>query len=123
MITYKELKEGFVQLNKDLRTPGFLPPGQKKPKLSLGQRMSGAIAKRGGVERYDRYDKGSPKVKRDVIQKELEYYLSDRYNVKSYKELSKNQRDELLDDLDDKFSHNTKTYKKGSIKIVNGKVK
>ena len=84
---------------------------------------SDAKKTRGGVERYDKYDKGSPKVKKDIIQKELEYYLSDRYNVKSYKELSKNQRDELLDDLDDKFSYNTKTYKKGSLKIVNGKVK
>jgi hypothetical protein len=44
MKTYKELKEGFVQLNKDLRTPGFLPHGQKKPKLSLSQRISGAVA-------------------------------------------------------------------------------
>jgi hypothetical protein len=122
MKTYKELKEGFVQLNKDLRTPGFLPPGQKKPKLSLSQRISGAVAKRGGVERYDRYDKGSPKVKRDVIQKELEYYLTDRYG-KPYKKLSKQEKDEVLDDLDDKFSHNTKTYKKGSLKIKNGVVK
>ena len=95
---------------------------------------SDAMKARGGVERYDKYDKGSPKQKRDILQKELEYYLSDRHGgfdhgqggnwiSKSYKELNKNQRDELWDDIDDKFSYNTKTYKKGSLKIVNGKVK
>ena len=84
---------------------------------------SDAKTSRGGVERYDKYDKGNPKSKRDVLQKELQYYLSDRYNVKSYKELSKNQKDELWDDLDDKFQYNTKTYKKGSLKIsFSGKV-
>jgi hypothetical protein len=84
---------------------------------------SDAKKSRGGVERYDKYDKGSPKSKRDVLQKELQYYLSDRYNVKSYKELNKNQKDELWDDLDDKFQYNTKTYKKGSLKInSSGKV-
>ena len=36
---------------------------------------------------------------------------------------SKKSDDELLDDLDDKFSYSTDTYKKGSLKIVNGKVK
>ena len=84
---------------------------------------SDAKTSRGGVERYDKYDKGNPKSKRDILQKELQYYLSDRYSVKSYKELSKNQRDELWDDLDDKFQYNTKTYKKGSLKISSsGKV-
>ena len=84
---------------------------------------SDAKTSRGGVERYDKYDKGSPKVKKDILQKELEYYLSDRFNVKSYKELNKNQKDELWDDLDDKFQYNTKTYKKGSLKInSSGKV-
>ena len=84
---------------------------------------SDAKTSRGGVERYDKYDKGSPKVKKDILQKELEYYLSDRFNVKSYKELNKNQKDELWDDVDDKFQYNTKTYKKGSLKISSsGKV-
>ena len=84
---------------------------------------SDAKTSRGGVERYDKYDKGSPKVKKDILQKELEYYLSDRFNVKSYKELNKNQKDELWDDIDDKFQYNTKTYKKGSLKInSSGKV-
>ena len=95
---------------------------------------SDAKKARGGSERFDKYDKGSPKQKRDIIQKELAYYLSDRHGgydkgqggnwiSGKWKELNKNQKDELWDDIDDKFSYNTKTYKKGSLKIVNGKVK
>ena len=114
MITYRELIEG-----RRIKTIGF-------DIISKSGKIGGdsdAKKTRGGVERYDKYDKGSPKVKKDILQKELEYYLSDRYNVKSYKELSKNQKDELWDDLDDKFQYNTKTYKKGSLKInSSGKV-
>tara|TARA_B100000378_G_C17937088_1_gene375370 strand:+ start:124 stop:459 length:336 start_codon:yes stop_codon:yes gene_type:complete len=101
--------------------------GPRRKTIAYGMRGkkhdSDVKTSRGGVERYDKYDKGSPKVKKDILQKELEYYLSDRFNVKSYKELNKNQKDELWDDIDDKFQYNTKTYKKGSLKInSSGKV-
>jgi hypothetical protein len=114
---YTEGKGGFVQLNKDLRTPGFLPPGQKKPKLTLRQRSSpailGALKKRGGAERYDKYDKGNAKKKKEILQNELGYYLANRYE-KPYNKLSKQEKWEVLDDIDDKFAHSS-TYKSGSI--------
>ena len=121
MKTYREYTDkdsyNFKWEGRRIKTVAF----DMKSKGKIGG-DSDAKKARGGVERYDKYDKGSPKVKRDVIQKELEYYLTDRYG-KPYKKLSKQEKDEVLDDLDDKFSYNTKTYKKGSLKIVNGKVK
>ena len=114
MKTYRELTEG-----RRIKTVAF-------DIISKTGKIGGdsdAKKARGGVQRYDKYDKGSPKVKKDILQKELEYYLSDRFNVKSYKELNKNQKDELWDDIDDKFQYNTKTYKKRSLKInSSGKV-
>ena len=94
---------------------------RRDPNSKIGQ--SDVKIKRGGVERYDKYDKGNAKKKKEILQNELQYYLSDKYNVKSYKELNKNQKDELWDDLVDKCQYNTKTYKKGSLKISSsGKV-
>ena len=107
-------KGGFVQLNKDLRKPGF---GADKEKLSLRQRSSPAILsalkKRGGSERYDKYDKGNAKKKKEILQNELGYYLANRYE-KPYNKLSKQEKWEVLDDIDDKFAHSS-TYKSGSI--------
>jgi len=121
MKTYRELMEGLRR-----KTIAYGMKGKKHD--------SDAKKARGGVERYDKYDKGNPKQKRDILQKELEYYLSDRHGgydhgqggnwePKQWKELSKQEKDELIDDIDDKFQYNTKTYKKGSLKInSSGKV-
>ena len=125
MISYKNYTEafslgkgGFVQLNKDLRKPGF---GADKEKLSLRQRSSPAILsalkKRGGSERYDKYDKGNAKKKKEILQNELEYYMAERHPGEKWSKLSKKQKFEISDDIDDKFAHQSDTYKLGSIKI------
>ena len=118
MITYRELIDmGMTTSNVGaLISPKTL---KEKSKKDVGIELVRRSGKIGGQEkrdpkRFDKYDKGSPKTKRNIIQQELDY-MKRNYSKKS--------DDELLDDLDDKFSHNTKTYKKGSIKIVNGKVK
>ena len=119
MKTYKEyIDMGMTTSNVGaLISPKTLK--EKKSKKDVGIELVRRSGKIGGQEkrdpkRFDKYDKGSPKTKRNIIQQELDY-MKRNYSKKS--------DDELLDDLDDKFSYSTDTYKKGSIKIVNGKVK
>jgi len=99
MIKFKNYTEAF-----SLGKGGFV---QLKPAIL------GALKKRGGVERYDKYDKGNAKKKKEILQNELGYYLANRYE-KPYNKLSKEEKWEVLDDIDDKFAHHS-TYKLGSI--------
>jgi hypothetical protein len=83
----------------------------------IGGDKSDAQIKRGGVERYDKYDKGNAKKKKEILQNELEYYMTERHPGEKWSKLSKKQKFEISDDIDDKFAHQSDTYKLGSIKI------
>ena len=78
---------------------------------------SDAKIKRGGAERYDKYDKASRKGKTDILQNELDYYMDARHTKKTWKQISTKDKDEIIDDIDDKFDYNTTTYKKNSFKV------
>ena len=105
MISYKNYTEGKRRSTVAGEISARPPAG--------GWKKSDPQIKRGGVERYDKYDKGNAKKKKEILQNELGYYLANRYE-KPYNKLSKQEKWEVLDDIDDKFAHSS-TYKSGSI--------